>query len=69
MLVLTRKSDQSILIGDDIEIMVTEIRQGKVRLGINAPRDVLVQRTECAGKFDPRAAIEGGATSQQKESA
>ncbi len=46
MLVLTRKTEQSIMIGDDIEIHVLSIRGGKVRLGIDAPSDVPVFRNE-----------------------
>lgn len=46
MLVLTRKSNQSIMIGDDVEISVLAVSGDKVRLGINAPRDVPVYRTE-----------------------
>jgi len=46
MLVLTRKSDQSIVIGDDIEIVVVEIRGDSVKLGINAPRRIAVHRKE-----------------------
>jgi carbon storage regulator len=46
MLVLSRGKDESIIIGDDIEITITEIRGDKVRLGINAPRSVPVHRKE-----------------------
>lgn len=46
MLILARKVGQSILIGDDIEITVTEVRGDQVRLGINAPRSVSVKRRE-----------------------
>ena len=46
MLVLTRKSNQSIMIGDDIEITVLSVMGEKVRLGIQAPRDVPVFRHE-----------------------
>ncbi len=46
MLVLTRKSNQSIMIGDDIEISVLSVMGEKVRIGIQAPRDVPVFRTE-----------------------
>jgi carbon storage regulator len=46
MLVLTRKSDQSIMIGDDIEISVLAIMGEKVRIGIQAPRDIPVFRKE-----------------------
>jgi carbon storage regulator len=46
MLVLTRKSNQSIMIGDDIEVSVLAIMGEKVRIGIQAPRDVPVFRRE-----------------------
>jgi carbon storage regulator len=46
MLVLTRKSNQSIMIGDEIEISVLSIMGEKVRIGIEAPRSVPVFRKE-----------------------
>jgi len=46
MLVLTRKSNQSIMIGDNIEVSVLAIVGEKVRIGIQAPRDVPVFRKE-----------------------
>jgi len=46
MLVLTRKSNQSIMIGDDIEVSVLSVVGEKVRIGINAPHDIPVFRTE-----------------------
>lgn len=46
MLVLTRRLNQSIKIGDDIEITVVEVRGDQVRLGVTAPRDVSVHRKE-----------------------
>ena len=46
MLVLTRKSNQSIMIGDEIEISVLAIMGEKVRIGIEAPRKVPVFRKE-----------------------
>src|SRR5438270_11024512 len=46
MLVLSRTRDQTIMIGDDIEVTVVDIRGDKVRLGINAPRTVSVHRKE-----------------------
>lgn len=46
MLVLTRKSNQSIMIGDDIEVSVLSIMGEKVRVGIQAPRDIPVFRKE-----------------------
>ncbi|HEY2586311.1 MAG TPA: carbon storage regulator CsrA [Tepidisphaeraceae bacterium] len=46
MLVLSRQKDQTIMIGDDIEVTVVDIRGDKVRLGINAPRTITVHRKE-----------------------
>ena len=46
MLVLSRQRDETIMIGDDIEITVVDIRGDKVRLGINAPPEVSVHRKE-----------------------
>lgn len=46
MLVLTRRLNQSIKIGDEIEITVIEVRGDQVRLGVTAPRDVSVHRKE-----------------------
>ena len=46
MLVLSRKKDEKIVIGDKITIMVIEIRGDKVRLGIDAPKEVSVHRKE-----------------------
>lgn len=46
MLVLSRKRDESIIINDNIEIIVVEVRGDKVRLGITAPREVPVHRKE-----------------------
>ena len=46
MLVLSRKKNESIVINDDISIVVVEIRGDKVRLGIEAPREVPVHRRE-----------------------
>jgi len=69
MLVLTRKSNQSIMIGDDIEISVLSVMGEKVRIGISAPRDIPVFRkevyleiqqdraNEAAGKDDVDAAL------------
>ena len=46
MLVLSRQRDQTIMIGDDIEITVVDIRGEKVRLGISAPPHIPVHRKE-----------------------
>lgn len=46
MLVLSRTRDETIMIGDDVEITVVDIRGDKVRLGINAPTSIPVHRKE-----------------------
>jgi carbon storage regulator len=46
MLVLTRKLGQSIMIGDEVEIVVLEVRGEQVRIGIRAPKTVSVHRKE-----------------------
>ena len=46
MLVLSRQRDETIMIGDEIEITVVDIRGDKVRLGINAPKEIAVHRKE-----------------------
>ncbi len=46
MLVLARKKDESIMIGQDIEIIITDISEDKVKIGIEAPRHMKIFRKE-----------------------
>lgn len=46
MLVLSRQKDESIIIGDNVEIVIVDVRGEKVRLGITAPKDITVHRKE-----------------------
>jgi len=46
MLVLTRRPTEAILIGDDIKVTVLSVKGDAVRLGIDAPKDIQVDRTE-----------------------
>jgi len=46
MLVLSRQRDESIMIGDDVEITIVDVRGDKVRLGITAPKEIPVHRRE-----------------------
>lgn len=62
MLVLSRKKNESIVINDNITIVVVEIRGDKVRLGVEAPKEVPVHRREV---FD---AIQRGETATKDES-
>ena len=46
MLVLSRKAEESMFIGDNIKITVLDIRGGQVRIGITAPQDIKIHREE-----------------------
>lgn len=46
MLVLSRKLNESIMIGDSVEVIVLEVREGNVKLGIKAPRNISIHRQE-----------------------
>jgi carbon storage regulator len=65
VLVLTRKSNQSIMIGDDIEVSVLAIMGEKVRIGIEAPRSVPVFRKEVYVEI--QADREGGGEENKKQ--
>ena len=63
MLILQRKEGQSLTIGDRIVVTVQEIGQGRVRLSVDAPRDIAVLRTELV-----EAQRENQSAAQEKES-
>jgi carbon storage regulator len=46
MLVLTRRKDESVMVGEDVEVTVVDVRGNTVRLGISAPRSIPVHRRE-----------------------
>lgn len=46
MLVLNRKPGESIILGDNIEIRILDIQDGKIKIGIDAPRDISILRKE-----------------------
>lgn len=50
MLVITRKVNESFLVGDNVKITIVKTDRGNVRIGIEAPKDVPVVRTEIQGK-------------------
>jgi carbon storage regulator len=58
MLVLTRKTNQSIAIGDDVTIVVIRLKNGSVQLGINAPREINVRRSELVKPIKEVACVE-----------
>lgn len=58
MLILTRNVGESIRIGDDITITVTDVRQYQVRVGIDAPRNVSVHRQEIYERIHAQSVTE-----------
>ncbi|MFQ6131150.1 MAG: carbon storage regulator CsrA [Armatimonadota bacterium] len=69
MLVVTRKPGQSVVIGDDVEVVVVAISGQQVRLGIKAPRSVPVHRKEVLDKTDQRGGGAADAAESRSESA
>jgi carbon storage regulator len=67
MLVLTRKPNQSIMIGDDIEVSVLSVVGEKVRIGINAPQDIPVFRTEIYVEIQREQGEQGEQSSPSSE--
>lgn len=65
MLVLSRKTNERIVINNDIEICVVEIRGDKVRLGVNAPRDIVVDRSEVAEAKRRQLLLEGNSNGKE----
>jgi carbon storage regulator len=51
MLVLSRRKDESIMVGDNVEIMIVSIRRNEIQLGINAPKSIPVHRKEVYGRI------------------
>ena len=64
MLVLSRKKNESIIINNDITIVVVEIRGDKVRLGVDAPKEVPVHRREVYDAIKRSEAEQKNATSE-----
>ena len=54
MLILTRKEDESLFIGDDVEIIILGVKGNQVRIGINAPKDIDVHREEVYRRIKPQ---------------
>jgi carbon storage regulator len=67
MLVLSRKKDESIIINDHIRVTIVEIRGDKVRLGIDAPKEVSVHRREVYEAIQNQARRDGATTSLAPE--
>jgi carbon storage regulator len=69
MLVLSRKKNESIVINDDITIVVVEIRGDKVRLGVEAPKEVPVHRREVFDAIHRNDASAAAAASENAQNA
>ena len=68
MLVLSRKTKESIMIGDDVRITLVRIDGNKVRIGIDAPKDVRVVRAEIEDKPAKNRIVEGSESSPSSPS-
>lgn len=66
MLVLSRQRDESIMIGDDVEIIIVDVRGDKVRLGITAPKSIAVHRREIYDAIQREKADKQAAEQQPK---
>ncbi|MDF3818491.1 carbon storage regulator CsrA [Leptospira sp. 96542] len=62
MLVLARRSNQSIMIGDDIEIVIVDIKGDQVKIGVKAPKNVSVHRAEVYKEIQEENKKAAGAT-------
>ena len=72
MLVLTRKTGEKIVIGDDITITILDVRGDGIRVGIDAPRDIKIQREEvliAVAEANVAAAAADDSVEQQLKSA
>ena len=63
MLILSRRVGESVTIGEDISITVLRVKGNQVRLGVNAPKSVAVQREEISERIKPEVNVAAGALS------
>lgn len=66
MLILTRRTGESVMIGDDINVTVLGVKGNQVRLGVNAPRDVGVHREEVYQKINSAQELDQATTQVSK---
>ena len=60
MLILTRKTGESLMIGEDISVTVLGVKGNQVRIGINAPKDISVHREEVFDKIKDKSEEDNG---------
>jgi carbon storage regulator CsrA len=60
MLILSRRVGESVVIGEDISITVLRVKGNQVRLGVNAPKSIAVQREEVSERIQPEASAAPG---------
>jgi len=60
MLILTRRVNESLLIGDDVTVTILGVKGNQVRIGVDAPRDVSVQREELANRNEDTSTSDTG---------
>ena len=60
MLILTRKSGESLIIGEDVSVTVLGVKGNQVRIGINAPKDISVHREEVFDKIKDKSEEDNG---------
>ena len=60
MLILSRRVGESVIIGEDISITVLRVKGNQVRLGVNAPKSVAVQREEISERIKPAITVIAG---------
>ena len=66
MLILTRRVNESLVIGDNVTVTILGVKGNQVRIGVNAPRDVSVHREELAHKDDATSNPKADKDDQQR---